>query len=196
MAGADFSPLLTSRTQMIDAMAKGGKPKAEWRVGTEHEKHVYRKAPLAPVQYEGKDGIHALLAGIKMREGWEYFSDKGHPIGLRNTGPVGGISLEPGGQFELSGAPFADCNAIAAETAAHLAEVKALGDTLGLGFLGLGHDPLWPRADIPVMPKGRYKIMREYMPKVGGLGLDMMFRTCTVAERYIIEVPSVPTFSI
>ena len=180
MAGADFSPLLTSRTQMIDAMARGGKPRAEWRVGTEHEKHVYRKAPLAPVQYEGKDGIHALLAGIKMREGWEYFSDKGHPIGLRNTGPVGGISLEPGGQFELSGAPHATIHQAAEELDAHLRDCHEVGGPLNIHFLGLGVTPLWSVAEIRRMPKSRYGIMTPYMEKVGTLGTSMMYRSATV----------------
>src|SRR3569833_3317878 len=105
MAGAELSPLLTSRAQLIEVMARGGKPKSEWRVGTEHEKHVYRKHPLAPVQYEGDDGIQALLAGIKARTGWDYFYDRDNPICLRNSGPVGGISRGPGGRGGRGGAP-------------------------------------------------------------------------------------------
>src|SRR3982750_1269630 len=153
MAGAEFSPLLTSRAQMIEAMARGGKPKAEWRVGTEHEKHVYRKNPLAPVQYEGDDGIHALLEGIKARTGWHYFYDRENPIGLRNDGPVGGISLEPGGQFELSGAPHANIHDAAAELDAHLAACPAVGGPLNIHFLSLGVTPLWKVADLHRMPK-------------------------------------------
>lgn len=180
MAGAESSPLLTSRAQMIEAMARGGKPRAQWRVGTEHEKHVYRKAPLATVPYEGDSGIHALLDGIHARTGWEYFSDHGNPIGLRNTGPVGGISLEPGGQFELSGAPHADIFAAAAELDSHLADCHAVGGPLNIHFLGLGVTPIWAVSDLKRMPKSRYGIMTPYMEKVGKLGTSMMYRSATV----------------
>ena len=109
MAGAEnCSPLIESRADLIEAMARGGKPKSEWRIGTEHEKHVFRNDPLRPVPYEGDDGIRALLDGIEARTGWHPFYDDGNPIGLRNEDAVGGISLEPGGQFELSGAPQRD----------------------------------------------------------------------------------------
>ena len=180
MAGAEFSPLLTSRAEMIEAMSKGGKPRSEWRVGTEHEKHVYRKNPLRPVPYEGVDGIHALLAGVRTLTGWEYFSDKGTPIGLRNTGPVGGISLEPGGQFELSGAPHANLHDAASELDAHLADCHAVGAPLNIHFLSLGVTPLWSVEEIRKMPKSRYGIMTPYMGKVGTLGTSMMYRSCTV----------------
>jgi len=180
MAGAESSPLLTSRAEMIDAMARGSKPKSHWRVGTEHEKHVYRKAPLRPVQYEGDDGIRALLAGIKARTGWEYFFDKGHPIGLRNTGPVGGISLEPGGQFELSGAPHDTIFAAAEELDSHLADCHGVGGPLNIHFLSLGVTPLWAVSDLQRMPKSRYGIMTPYMEKVGSLGTSMMYRSATV----------------
>jgi glutamate--cysteine ligase len=180
MAGADFSPPISSRADLIEAMSRGGKPRAEWRVGTEHEKHVYRKNPLRPVQYEGEDGIHALLAGIKAREGWEYFYDRENPIGLRNTGPVGGISLEPGGQFELSGAPHATIHEAAAELDAHLADCRAIGGPLNIHFLGLGVTPIWSVAELRRMPKSRYGIMTPYMEKVGSLGTSMMYRSATV----------------
>jgi glutamate--cysteine ligase len=180
MAGADFSPPISSRADLIEAMSRGGKPRAEWRVGTEHEKHVYRKNPLRPVQYEGDDGIHALLEGIKARTGWEYFYDKENPIGLRNAGPVGGISLEPGGQFELSGAPHATIHAAAEELDAHLADCHAVGEKLNIHFLSLGVTPLWSVADLRRMPKSRYGIMTPYMEKVGTLGTSMMYRSATV----------------
>ncbi len=129
---------------MVEVMARGGKPKSQWRVGTEHEKHVFRTNPLATVPYEGEEGIRALLAGIKERTGWQYFYDKQNPIGLRNAGPIGGISLEPGGQFELSGAPQATIHDAAAELDAHLADCHAVGGPLNIHFLGLGVTPLCP----------------------------------------------------
>ena len=180
MAGDDISPPIESRADLIEAMARGGKPRTEWRVGTEHEKHVYRKAPLAPVPYEGEDGVHALLAGIERRTGWDPFFDKENPIGLRNLGAVGGISLEPGGQFELSGAPHRTVHAAAAELSSHLDDCHAVGNALGIHFLGLGVTPLWSVAEIPAMPKSRYGIMTPYMEKVGTLGTSMMYRSATV----------------
>lgn len=180
MAGAESSPLLASRTDLIDAMARGAKPRPEWRVGTEHEKHVFRRAPLRPVPYAGEDGVAALLEGIRQRTGWHYFHDAGTPIGLRNLGPVGGISLEPGGQFELSGAPQETVHGAAAELSAHLDDCHAVGEALNIHFLGLGVTPLWSVAELPRMPKSRYGIMTPYMDKVGTLGTSMMYRSATV----------------
>ena len=180
MAGAETSPLISSRADLVHALSRGGKPKSEWRVGTEHEKHVFRKNPLRPVQYEGDDGIHALLEGIKARTGWTYFYDHDNPIGLRNDGPVGGISLEPGGQFELSGAPHANIHDAAAELDAHLADCHAVGEALNIHFLSLGVTPLWSVAELKRMPKSRYGIMTPYMEKVGKLGTSMMYRSATV----------------
>jgi glutamate--cysteine ligase len=172
---------------LAGALAKGCKPKSAYRIGAEHEKFGFRLGSLEPVPYDGPDGVHALLVGL-MRYGWtpvlEAREDGGETlIGLErpnDTGGIANISLEPGGQFELSGAPLETIHQICAETGKHLRETKVVADELGLGFLGMGFTPLWRRDEIPVMPKGRYKIMRSYMPKVGGLGLDMMFRTCTV----------------
>jgi len=169
--------------------ARGGKSPDAFRVGAEHEKFVFRTGGHAPVSYDGEAGIRALLEGL-MRFGWE---------GTWESAPGGGetliglsrgmanVSLEPGGQFELSGAPLATMHDICEETGQHLEEVKAVSAELGLGFLGLGFTPIWRRDQVPIMPKGRYKIMREYMPKVGGLGLDMMFRTCTVQANLDFE---------
>jgi glutamate--cysteine ligase len=155
---------------------KGSKPKDQWRVGAEHEKFVFHLGTHAPVPYE-PHGIKALLDGLT-RFGWAPALEAGNVIALERG--KANVSLEPGGQFELSGAPLETIHDICEETGGHLQEVKIVADELGLGFLGLGFTPIWRRDQIPVMPKGRYKIMREYMPKVGGLGLDMMFRTCTV----------------
>jgi len=180
MAGEEHAPLIESRADLIEVMASGAKPKSEWRVGTEHEKHVYRRDPVRPVPYEGTDGIHALLDGIEKRTGWHPFFDKGNPIGLRNLEAVGGISLEPGGQFELSGAPHRTIHDAAAELDAHLEDCRVVGSELNIHFLGLGVTPLWAVRDIPAMPKSRYGIMTPYMDKVGTLGTSMMYRSATV----------------
>ncbi len=161
---------------LVQWMAEGAKPASDWRVGAEHEKFVFRVRDRAPVPYE-PNGIRALLDGLT-RFGWTPVMEGENVIALERG--LANVSLEPGGQFELSGAPLDTVHDICEETGQHLAEVKEVAGELGLGFLGLGFTPVWRRDEIPVMPKGRYKIMREYMPKVGGLGLDMMFRTCTV----------------
>lgn len=177
---ADTAPL--SRDQLIHAMSKGEKPRDQWRIGAEHEKFGFDKATLRRPAYEGDNGILAMLTGLQ-RFGWSPVEEAGHVIALerRNAeGLTASISLEPGGQFELSGAPLQTIHDICSETGQHLMEVKQVADQLNLGFLGAGFDPLWRREDIPVMPKGRYDIMRAYMPKRGALGLDMMLRTCTI----------------
>ena len=161
---------------LVQWMAEGGKPASAWRVGAEHEKFVFHLADHSPVPYEPR-GIKALLDGLT-RFGWTPVMEGENVIALERG--LANVSLEPGGQFELSGAPLETVHDICEETGNHLAEVKQVADELGLGFLGLGYTPTWRRDQVPVMPKGRYKIMREYMPKVGNLGLDMMFRTCTV----------------
>jgi len=172
---ADLTPI-TSRRQLAEWFAAGSKPRDAWRIGTEHEKFGFRQTDLAPPPYE-PDGIRAMLEGIAAR-GWAPILDQGAIIGLKKDGAS--VSLEPGGQFELSGAPMADLHATDAELTAHLDEVRAVGGALGLGFAPLGFHPLARREDMPWMPKGRYAIMRNYMPKVGSMGLDMMLRTCTV----------------
>ena len=177
---ADTAPL--TREDLIGAMAKGIKPKAQWRIGAEHEKFGFDRLTLRRPAYEGDNGIQAMLTGLT-RFGWSEVSEGGHVIALERKnadGLTASISLEPGGQFELSGAPLLDIHEICSETGQHLMEVKSVADQIGLGFLGLGFDPMWPRQDVPIMPKGRYDIMRAYMPKRGSLGLDMMLRTCTI----------------
>jgi glutamate--cysteine ligase len=166
-------------------MAAGCKPEGDYRIGSEHEKFVFHLGTHDPVEYqtdrEGRGGIQALLEGL-MRYGWTgIYEDNAHGhtlIALQRGGA--NISLEPGGQFELSGAPLETVHGVCEETSQHLDEVKTVGEELGLGFLAIGYTPVWRRADVPVMPKGRYDIMRAYMPKVGKLGLDMMLRTSTV----------------
>ena len=175
----DAAPLTLE--DLAGYMAAGCRPPSQFKVGAEHEKFGFRQETLRPIPYDGADGIEALLKGM-MRFGWkgDYEAREGGEtlIGLTRDGAS--ISLEPGGQFELSGAPLATMHDICAETSKHLKETKGVADELDIGFLGLGFSPVWRRDEVPVMPKGRYRIMREYMPKVGSLGLDMMFRTCTV----------------
>ncbi|AWM87942.1 glutamate--cysteine ligase [Microvirga sp. 17 mud 1-3] len=176
---SDTTPI-TTRAELVAWIADGEKPRSEWRLGTEHEKIPFYTADASPVPYEGGRGIRALLEGLQARTGWEPILEQEQPIGLFDEAGGGAISLEPGGQFELSGAPLRTLHETADETALHIDHVKAVGQELGLGFLTLGMSPLWTRAQTPVMPKARYKIMTDYMPKVGSLGLDMMYRTCTV----------------
>ena len=168
---------IVSKGQLVDYIAEGCKPPEKWLIGTEHEKFVFHVADNSPVAYEGESGIRALLQGLT-EFGWQPVEENGNLIALTQDGA--NITLEPGGQFELSGAPLIDVHHTCRETNEHLAQVKEIGQKLGVGFLGLGFNPKWTRADIPWMPKGRYAIMRRYMPLKGNLGLDMMLRTCTV----------------
>lgn len=168
---------IQSRDDLVRHLAEGSKPKAQWRIGTEHEKFVYDPKTLRPVPYEGPAGIRALLEGMK-RFGWEPVMEGPHIIGLTQNGAS--LSLEPGGQFELSGAPLKTVHETCNEVNTHLDQVRELGIELGQCVLGLGYAPDWRLDEVPQMPKGRYNIMRRYMPKVGGYGLEMMFRTCTV----------------
>jgi glutamate--cysteine ligase len=179
---SDSTPV-TRKADLIGWIAEGEKPRSAFRLGTEHEKFPFYRADLAAVPYEGRagaGGIRHILEGMQARLGWEPIMDDGHVIGLAGPDGGGAISLEPGGQFELSGAPVETLHETAAELAQHLADVRSVAEPHGIGFVPLGHSPLWTRAQTPVMPKGRYRIMANYMPKVGTRGLDMMFRTCTV----------------
>jgi glutamate--cysteine ligase len=169
-----------SRDALVSWLEVGCKPAAQFRIGTEHEKIPFYIQDLAPVPYAGARGIRALLEGMQQRLGWEAILDGDKLIGLFDAAGGGAISLEPGGQFELSGAPLETVHQTAAEIEAHLAQTREIGTPLGIGFLALGMSPKWTLAQTPVMPKGRYQIMARYMPKVGTRGLDMMFRTATV----------------
>jgi glutamate--cysteine ligase len=176
---SDATPIGT-RSELIDWIAGGEKPRSAWGLGTEHEKIPFYAADAAPVPYEGERGIRALLEGLAGQNGWQPIIEDDHPIGLFDEHGGGAISLEPGGQFELSGAPVATLHETALETQEHIRQVKSVGERLGISFLTLGMSPLWSRGETPVMPKARYRIMTDYMPKVGTLGLDMMYRTATV----------------
>jgi glutamate--cysteine ligase len=186
---------ITSKRQLVEYLAGGNKPASEWRIGTEHEKFVFRLSDLKPVPYEGPDGIRALLDGMT-RFGWTPVLENGNPIAL-SDGKCS-ISLEPGGQFELSGAPLETIHQTCAEVHTHLKQVREVAAELGVGMIGLGFNPKWRREDVSWMPKGRYKIMREYMPKRGTLGHDMMLRTCTVQVNldYASEADMVTKFRV
>lgn len=174
-----------SRAELVSALDKGIKPRDQWRIGAEHEKFMFSRSDLHRPAYDAPDGIRAMLDGLT-RFGWAPVLEGDNVIALERKNSEGmsaSISLEPGGQFELSGAPLRTVHDICDETGRHLVEVKTVADELGLGCLGLGFDPLWRRDQIPIMPKGRYDIMRAYMPKVGTLGLDMMLRTCTIQSN-------------
>ena len=175
----DMTPIET-RDELVAWLEAGCKPKEQFRVGTEHEKFAFTVADHRPVPYSGKRSIHALLEGMHGLLGWDPIMEGDNIIGMFDVTGGGAISLEPGGQFELSGAPLDNVHQTAAELMAHLAQLREVAKPLGIGFLGIGMTPNWTRSDMPKMPKGRYKIMTAYMPKVGKYGLDMMYRTCTV----------------
>ncbi len=169
---------VTDRRQLVEHLEQGCKPAEQWRIGTEHEKFAYRLSDLRPLPYEGPDGIGAVLEGLA-RFGWQRVTEAGNVIALSDASGCS-VTLEPGGQVELSGAPLQTIHETCDEVHEHLRQVREVNQELGVGMIGLGFQPKWSRADIHWMPKGRYKIMREYMPKKGTLGLDMMTRTCTV----------------
>ncbi len=187
--------IIRDKRQLIDYIASGEKPKAQWRIGTEHEKFGFIKETLKPMPYEGPHGIRAMLEGLT-RYGWKPILEGNNPIALSREG--GSVSLEPGGQLELSGAPVETIHETCTEVHRHLAEVKKVAEELDVAFLGMGFAPTWKRSDMIWMPKGRYKIMGDYMPKRGKLGLDMMLRTCTVQVNldYSSEADMVKKFRV
>jgi glutamate--cysteine ligase len=168
---------ISGKDALVEFHASGARPREAWTIGTEHEKFGFRLDDLRPPTYEGPQGIEAMLHGLT-RFGWAPVEEHGKVIALLRDGAS--VTLEPAGQLELSGAMLDNIHQTCRETNAHLSEVKTVAGELGLGFLGMGFQPKWRRDEMPWMPKGRYQIMRDYMPKVGNLGLDMMTRTCTV----------------
>lgn len=164
--------------QLAEYMASGCKPKDDWRIGTEHEKFGYCKDTLKPIPYEGERSILAVLEGLRDGHGWAPVEEGGKLIGLEKDGA--NVSLEPGGQLELSGAPVETIHETCDEVNAHLRDVKDIADKVGVGFIGLGAAPVWTHDQMPLMPKGRYKLMDSYMQTVGTMGQTMMRRTCTV----------------
>ncbi|MBD7922367.1 glutamate--cysteine ligase [Xanthomonas bonasiae] len=186
---------ITDRNELVEVLASGEKPEAQWRIGTEHEKFGFRLDDLRPPTFDGERGIEALLTGLT-RFGWEPVQEGGHTIALLRDGAS--VTLEPAGQLELSGAPLETIHDTCVEVGSHLNEVKQVADELRLGFLGMGFQPKWRRDEMPWMPKGRYQIMKNYMPKVGKLGLDMMTRTCTVQVNldYASEADMIKKFRV
>ncbi|MEM9797530.1 MAG: glutamate--cysteine ligase [Pseudomonadota bacterium] len=169
---------VTDPAQLAGYLESGCKPKDAWRIGTEHEKFGYCADTLQPLPYEGARSIHAVLSGLRDRFGWAPVEEGGKLIGLQKDGA--NVSLEPGGALELSGAPLENIHRTCDEVNDHLREVKAVSDEIGVEFIGLGAAPIWRHTDMPLMPKGRYKLMDAYMGKVGTMGRVMMRRTCTV----------------
>lgn len=175
----DSTPL-TSTAELADYLAKGCKPESDFRIGTEHEKFAFFRADNSPVPYFGDRSISALLKGMQEKLGWEPIMDGDNIIGLGEQSGMGAISIEPGGQFELSGAPLETLHQTCRESNQHLAVLREIAEPMGIRFLGIGGSPKWTLAETPRMPKSRYDIMTRYMPKVGRHGLDMMYRTCTI----------------
>jgi glutamate--cysteine ligase len=190
-----YSRPIESRADLLSVFERGEKPPEDWRIGTEHEKFVYRTADHRAPSYEESGGIRDLLMGLT-EFGWEPVLENGNVIALK--GGDGNVSLEPAGQFELSGAALKNLHQTCSEAARHLEQCKTVGERYGLGFLGLGMWPDKTRAELPIMPKGRYAIMLNYMPKVGSLGLDMMLRTCTIQVNldYKSEADMVKKFRV
>jgi len=176
---------IRSRDDLVGWMSAGCKPRGSWRIGTEHEKFGYDKAGLRPLPYEGSCSVRAMLEGLRDGFGWAPVLEQGNIIGLTKDGA--NVSLEPGGQLELSGAPLETIHQTCDEVNAHLAEVKAVADAIGAGFIGLGAAPVWRHEDMDRMPKGRYRLMTDYMGRVGTHGTQMMYRTCTVQVNLDFE---------
>ncbi len=183
----DLDAPVTKARELVEYLERGAKPRSAWRIGTEHEKIGYRLEDLAPLPYGGERGIRAVLEGLT-NFGWQPVFEGDNVIALKLNGQS--VTLEPGGQLELSGAPLETLHQTCDEVNTHLAQVREVAAGLDIGFLGIGIQPKWLREEIPVMPKGRYDIMRAYMPKKGKLGLDMMLRTCTVQTNLDFDTES------
>jgi glutamate--cysteine ligase len=183
---SDTTPV-TTRDDLVSWFASGCKPADTHKIGTEHEKIPFYRAGNMPVPYQGANGvggIREILENMGHTLGWTPIYDGEFIIGLADESGGGAISIEPGGQFELSDAPFETIHQTSAELTAHFDALCPIAARLGIAFLTLGMSPKWTRAETPVMPKSRYKIMARYMPLVGSRGLDMMYRTATVQANY------------
>ena len=177
----EAAPRIQSKRELVERLASGSKPAKDWRIGTEHEKFGFIEKGLTPLPYDGPSSIRALLEGMSTQFGWEPIMEGEHIIGGKKDGAS--LSLEPGGQFELSGAPLETIHETCSEITQHLKETRIIAEPMGAEFLGLGFSPIWSLEETPMMPKGRYGIMRAYMARVGRLGREMMFRSCTVQSN-------------
>ncbi|CAD7699360.1 unnamed protein product [Ostreobium quekettii] len=173
---------ILTKDDLLGYMQSGCKPRSRWRIGTEHEKLGFNTADNRRINYEQ---ISNVLRSLERRFGWQPIMEGDNIIGVKLDGQS--VTLEPGGQFELSGAPLETLHQTCGEVNSHLYQVKAIAEEMGISFLGIGFDPTWEQEDVPMMPKGRYKLMKSYMPTVGGLGLDMMFRSCTIQVNLDFE---------
>ncbi|MDQ2091721.1 glutamate--cysteine ligase [Marimonas arenosa] len=171
--------------QLAEYLSSGCKPREDWRIGTEHEKFGYCKNTHLPIPYAGERSVLAVLEGLRDRHDWEPLFEGENIIGLQKDGA--NVSLEPGGQLELSGAPLESIHQTCDEVNTHLRDVKDIADKVGVGFIGLGAAPEWTHEQMPMMPKGRYRLMTDYMDKVGTMGKSMMYRTCTVQVNLDFE---------
>lgn len=171
---------IESKDQLIDFIKSGEKNPANFKIGTEHEKFVFNLSNNRPVKYDGEKGIKDLLTSLE-EFGWKTIKEGNNIIALSRSGALGGgsITLEPAGQFELSGAMLETVHETIKEIIDHKSQISLVGKKLDLGFLSLGFAPNWKREEMPVMPKERYQVMKRYMPTKGNHGLDMMFRSCT-----------------
>ena len=177
----EAAPRIQSKRELVERLAGGSKPAKDWRIGTEHEKFGFIEKSLTPLPYDGPSSIRALLEGMSTQFGWQPIMEGEHIIGGKKDGAS--LSLEPGGQFELSGAPLETIHETCSEITQHLKETRIIAEPMGAEFLGLGFSPIWSLEETPMMPKGRYGIMRAYMARVGRLGREMMFRSCTVQSN-------------
>ncbi len=196
MTSISRDAIIESKQQLIDYIASGSKPESEWTIGTEHEKFVYCVDSQKPVPYEGKRSIRAILEALKTEFDWQPIMEGDYIIGLKKDGQS--VTLEPGGQLELSGAMVKTLHQTCAESNSHLRQAQAVSEKLGINYIGMGFNANTKREDVPIMPKGRYNIMRDYMPKKGNLGLDMMLRTCTIQVNldYSSEADMVKKFRV
>ncbi|MBT5187657.1 MAG: glutamate--cysteine ligase, partial [Kordiimonadaceae bacterium] len=187
---------IENKQQLIDYIASGSKPESDWTIGTEHEKFVFCVDSQKPVPYAGDRSIKAILEALQKEFDWSPMMEGDNIIGLLKDGQS--VTLEPGGQLELSGAMVKTLHQTCAESTSHLRQAQAVSEKLGINYLGMGFNPNTKREDVPIMPKGRYNIMRDYMPKRGSLGLDMMLRTCTIQVNldYSSEADMVKKFRV
>ena len=196
MPGDEGSTPVNGKADLIAYMEAGCKPREAWRIGTEHEKFAFRLSDLRPLPYADSPGIRDVLDGLT-RFGWEPVHEGDNVIALKGKNGDS-ITLEPGGQVELSGAPVETIHQTCAEVREHLQQVRGIGKDLGIAMMGIGFNPKWTRDDMPWMPKDRYAIMRDYMPRKGAHGLDMMLRTCTVQVNldFLSEADMVRKFRV